>query len=189
MDEHPTPITFANGEQIMLTVEEFGAQVGINRQTVSHHLRKGLLRQWVVEGRILVDPYQIPSDLVAWFRAQPGIKRAPTSDDSALRLAAMRDNLEDVRIQLALTKSELSATHKRIEDKEAIIDSLRAELARADETIATLKDAIAAHQTANEALNNERAVINQKLQKYREPEPPAAKPGLFASLLEAMRIR
>lgn len=82
----------------------------------------------------------------------------PGSDSVALQ----NERLKSVRLE------------ERLAANEAIVASLRAELARADETISTLKDAIAAHQTANEALSNERLVITQKLQKYREPEPPKA---------------
>lgn len=65
---------FANDGANKLTPDEFASRVGTERQTISYHLRKGLLKRYVDNGRISVEPYEIPEDLVDWFLAQKRTK-------------------------------------------------------------------------------------------------------------------
>lgn len=74
----------AQMSETYLTPDEFGSLVGVERQTVSYHLRKGLLSRYVDDGTIKVEPYQIPAALVEWFLSQKGISsRAKASKVSA----------------------------------------------------------------------------------------------------------
>lgn len=105
-------------------------------------------------------------------RIKAGTYTSRLGKDGRTQVLLLTEKKETVTEALQSEQLKNARLEERLDAKDAIIESLRSELARADEAISTLKDAIGAHQTANEALNNERAVINQKLQKYREPESP-----------------
>jgi predicted nuclease with TOPRIM domain len=71
--------------------------------------------------------------------------------------------LHQAQVQNARLEERLQTLTVKIESLEAIIESLKSQLADKAETISSQK-------MANEALNSERLNVTQQLQKYREPE-------------------
>lgn len=209
-----------------LTPDEFANRVGTQRQTISYHLRKGLLQRWVENGRILLDPYRIPEDMVEWFLSQNGVRSAqkfksvganispvpfssyaqmPQSNaqkdalmakileneeeirrlsdtlhsirvDSEQTIAALRRQVDDLRLALeqeriknARFEERTGNLDKLFNEKERIITSLKQTIEGKDEAINSQKIAV-------DALNNERLVITQQLQKYRVPDESQVMP-------------
>lgn len=167
ISENPYAPSSAESAQLSeqhLGAEEFGKLVGIERQTVSYHLRKGALKRWVENGRILTDPYRIPADLVEWFLAQPSAKSAKVY---AARSAPLPQGNAQVYAPPAQTLPQAPAQNDALTQK--ILELADKVMAQADE-IVKAKAEIEAKRSDLVILNNERANYNSALQSRQETQ-------------------
>jgi DNA-binding transcriptional MerR regulator len=139
-----------------LTPDEFADLVGVQRQTISYHLRQGLLLRWVEKGEIKTEPYQIPHSLVEWFLAQKGIgTRAKSSKISAPPPQVYSPTPAQVTQISPQADAKISESFAIM--LEQIKDSHKDAMAAKDETIRELRERI-------EKLEEDKAVMTRQIE-------------------------
>lgn len=178
---------FTQIEEETIGRDEFASRTGITPQTVSYHLRTGLLKRWVDSGDITTEPYQIPVKLVEWFLAHNGRKvgaklsknierqSRPTAqiieDNSSQEQKIFEKLVEKYEEDLRKAADEINRIskinedlNKRLSDTSQKLARLEGEMKGKDELLAEKDSTIQAKDQAINAANAAVMLLEQQKQ-------------------------
>lgn len=104
------------------------------------------------------------------------LQRSPY-EESMMHVEGMRSRYEQEQVQL---REEIRLLREELRVAETQCARMEGEVRRGEEmerTITALRETIDAQKMANDALNNERFVITQQLQRYRSERTESASPS------------